>query len=77
MEEKQNKYYVAYEDKGPSGPGIDSVPYKHLYIFTDYQKAKDFIQKITEKSLSLGRRQPKILGFWIEEDGYENVKRID
>ena len=77
MEIKMNKYYVAYEDKGPSGPCGQAVsttaPWRNLYIFSDEQKARDFVTMITDSPFKLGRLWPKILGFWSNDINYNNA----
>lgn len=69
------KCYVAYEDKGPSGPcgQITSVTRTHndLYIFDDEESAKAFISKARP---SASRVMPKIIGFWSKD--YGNVIKI-
>ena len=64
-----NKWYVAYEDKGPSGPcgQITSVTRSHhdLYIFDDEESARAFITKVT--GFNTSRIMPKITGFWSED----------
>lgn len=73
--EKINYYFVAYEDKGPSGPcgQITSVtsPWQKLYVFTNEAKARELIKKITENPFNSGRLYPKITGYW--SDVYESV----
>ena len=73
------KYYVAYEDKGPSGPCGQTVkntdPWRKLYIFIDEQEARDFIKNVTEAPFKLGRLRPKIIGFWSNSEPYNNVIR--
>ena len=68
-----SKCYVAYEDKGPSGPcgQTTSVTRNHndLYIFDDEESARAFISRVTEPQKS--RVMPKITGFWSED--MENV----
>lgn len=71
------KYYVAYEDKGPSGPCGQTVSttmsWNKLYIFNDEQKARDFVQVITGSPFKGGRKHPKIRGFWSNDPDYNNV----
>lgn len=66
------KYYVAYEDKGPSGPcgQVTSVTRTHndLYIFDDEEIARLFIEKIRSRG-SGSRIMSKIIGFWSEDMG--------
>lgn len=59
-------FYIGYEDDGPSGPcgqctSITSK-WRKLYIFTDYQKAKDFIDSVNSRKMC--RIRPRIVGFW-------------
>ena len=69
-----NKYYVAYEDKGPSRPCGQSVSctrhHHDLYIFDDEESARAFIAKARPNA---SRVMPKIVGFW--SDDMENVIR--
>ena len=64
------KCYVAYEDKGPSGPCGQSVEctryHNDLYIFDDEESARVFISKARPNA---SRVMPKITGFWSEEMG--------
>lgn len=66
-----SKYYVACEDKGPSGPcgQITSVtsPRKDLYIFDDEESARLFITKV--EKCGMGKVTPKIIGFWSKDMG--------
>lgn len=66
-----SKWYVAYEDKGPSGPcgQITSVTRTHndLYIFDDEESARAFISKIENRRGS--RIMAKITGAWSEDTG--------
>ena len=66
------KCYVAYEDKGPSGPCGQSVEctryHNDLYIFDDEESARAFIAKARPNT---SRVVPKIIGFWSED--MENV----
>ena len=66
-----SKCYVAYEDKGPSGPcgQVTSVTRTHndLYIFDDEESARAFISKV--KGPKRIRIMPKITGFWSEDMG--------
>ena len=59
------KFYVAYEDKGPSGPCGQSVEctrsHHDLYIFDDEASARLFIDKARPNA---SRLMPKIVGFW-------------
>ena len=68
-----SKCYVAYEDKGPSGPCGQSVEctrhHNDLYIFDDEESARLFISKV--KGPQRSRVMPKIIGFWSED--MENV----
>ena len=61
-------FYVGYEDSGPSGPCGQSMSvtcnWHKLYIFTDYQKAKDFIDSVNNRKM--GRIMSRIVGFWSE-----------
>ena len=65
-----SKYYVAYEDKGPSGPCGQSVEctrsHHDLYIFDDEESARAFINKARPNT---SRVMPKITGFWSEDMG--------
>ena len=67
-----SKCYVAYEDRGPSGPcgQITSVTRTHndLYIFDDETSARLFVDKV-EKCRPTSRLSPRITGFWSEEHG--------
>jgi hypothetical protein len=71
-------FYIAYEDKGPSGPCGQScsntMPWRHLYTFEDETKAREFPGKIR----TWGRMSPKILGIWsdIPDIGYDSVRVI-
>ncbi|MCK5608343.1 hypothetical protein KAR91_41055 [Candidatus Pacearchaeota archaeon] len=73
-----SKYYVAYEDKGPSGPcgQVTSVTRCHsdLYVFDDEESARSFIKKVDERIIR-SRIMPKITGFWSEAMG--NVLKTD
>lgn len=66
------KYYVAYEDKGPSGPcgQVTSVTRIHndLYVFDDEESARLFIEKVNGK-ISSSRIRSRIIGFWSEDIG--------
>lgn len=61
-------FYVGYEDEGSLGSCGQSVSttsnWKKLYVFTDYQKAKDFVDSVNNKKMC--RRNPHIVGFWTE-----------
>jgi hypothetical protein len=47
--------------------------WRKLYIFTDYQKAKDFIDNVKK----LRRINPRIVGFWSDSElQEEQVIRI-
>ncbi len=63
-------FYVAYEDKGPSGPCGQSVEctrhHNDLYIFDDEESARMFISKARPNT---SRVMPKITGFWSEDMG--------
>jgi hypothetical protein len=65
-----SKYYVVYEDKGPSGPcgQVTSVTRTHndLYVFDDEESAKLFIDKARPNA---SRVMPKIIGFWSTDIG--------
>lgn len=67
-----SKYYVAYEDKGPSGPCGQAISvtrnHNDLYIFDDEESARVFISKVRPNT---SRIMPKIVGFWSED--MENV----
>ena len=71
-EEKVSQYFVAYEDKGPSGPcgQITSVtsPWRKLYVFTDEAKSRELVKKVTENPFNSGRLYPKIIGYWSDID---------
>jgi len=71
-----NKWYVACEDKGPSGPcgQITSVTRTHndLYIFDDEESARLFITKVKERKMST--IMPKIIGLWSKD--YNNVIEV-
>jgi hypothetical protein len=64
------KWYVAYSDKGPSGPCGQSVEctrsHHDLYIFDDEVSARDFISKVDDM-MRKSRVMPKIEGMWSEE----------
>ena len=64
------KYYVAYEDKGPSRPCGQAVSvtrhHNDLYIFDDEESARAFITKARPNP---SRVMPKITGFWSEDHG--------
>ena len=71
-------YYVGYEDSGPSGPCGQCMSvtsnWRKLYIFTEYQKAKDFIDNVKK----LRRINPRIIGFWSDSKlQEEQVIRIN
>lgn len=74
-------YYVGYEDSGPSGVCGQTVSctasWRKLFVFTDYQKAKDFVSKVAERPLSFGRIRPHIVGFWMEVDGCKDVEKVN
>ena len=61
-------FYVGYEDSGPSGPCGQCMSvtsnWRKLYIFIDYQKAKDFIDSVNNRKMR--RINPRIVGFWSE-----------
>lgn len=65
-----SKYYIAYEDKGPSGPcgQVTSITRTRndLYVFDDEESARTFISKARPNP---NRIMPKITGFWSEECG--------
>jgi len=65
-------FYVAYEDKGPNGAGGQTVQntasWKQLHVYNRYEEAKELIRVVKEESTKLGRRSPKITGFWCDED---------
>jgi len=65
-----SKFYVAYEDKGPSGPCGQAVSvtrsHNDLYIFDDEASAREFID---EARPNASRVMPKIIGFWSEDMG--------
>jgi hypothetical protein len=67
-----SKYYVAYEDKGPSGPcgQATSVTRTHndLYVFDDEESARLLIEKVNGK-VSSSRIRPRVIGFWSESMG--------
>ena len=75
MKDKCDKYnyYVAYEDKGPSGPCGQTVentaPWRKLYIFGNESDAREFVD-----SVYLWRRiAPKIIGFWSDSVYWNNI----
>mgnify|MGYP001086579038 CR=1 FL=1 len=72
-----NKYYVAYEDRGPSGPCGQTVentaPWKKLYVFVDEVKARKFVADVTENPFKIGRLHPRITGFWSDDPHYDTV----
>ncbi len=65
-----SKYYVAYEDKGSSGPCGQSVEctrsHHDLYIFDDEASARKFIDKVRPNA---SRVMPKVTGLWSEDMG--------
>ena len=65
-----SKFYVAYEDKGPSGPCGQAVSvtrhHNDLYIFDDEASARVFINRARPNA---SRVMPKIVGFWSEDMG--------
>jgi len=76
-----SKYYVAYEDNGPSGPCGQTVentaPWRKLYIFNDETEARAFVARVTEHPFKLGRIRPRIIGFWSDDLNYDNVVEKD
>lgn len=74
------KYYIAYEDKGPSGACGQSVkstaPWNKLYIFNDEAKARKFMVKVVETPLAVGRLRPRITGFWSDDPSHDNVVEV-
>ena len=75
-----SNYYVAYEDKGPSGPcGLSirtTAPWRKLYVFNNEKEARDFIQMIVGCSGTYYRKVPRIIGFWSNDPNYDNVEII-
>jgi len=71
-------YYVAYEDKGPSGACGQScsntMPWRILYVFKDEVKAREFMEEVNTGKLR--RMSPKILGFWSDDEFYNNVREV-
>ena len=65
-----SKWYVAYEDKGPSRPCGQSVSctrfHNDLYVFDDEESARAFISKARPNA---SRVMPKIIGVWSEDTG--------
>ena len=65
-----SKFYVAYEDKGPSGPCGQAVSvtrsHNDLYIFDDEASARAFISKARPNT---SRVMPKITGLWSKDMG--------
>ena len=63
-------WYVAYSDKGPSGPCGQSVgctrSHNDLYIFDDEAGAREFISNINEK-MRKSRKMPKADGIWSDK----------
>ena len=63
-----SKWYVAYEDKGPSGPCGQSTEctrhHNDLYVFDDEKSARAFI--IRARVLR-SRVKPRIVDVWSKE----------
>ena len=63
------KWYVAYTDRGPSGPCGQSVEctrhHNDLYIFNDEEAARAFIDKVNNGRI--GRMLQNISGAWSED----------